>query len=92
MLRLMKPKFFAPVHGEYRMQKIHTKLAQLTGVPKENTFILENGDVLALTKDTCRLADHIESMGTFTLTDATSAIQLVIRKFANGGCSPKKGL
>lgn len=63
MLRLMKPKFFAPVHGEYRMQKIHTELAQLTGVPKENTFILENGDVLALTKDTARIADHIESMG-----------------------------
>lgn len=63
MLRLMKPKFFAPVHGEYRMQKIHTKLAQLTGVPKENSFILANGDVLALTKDTCRIADHIDSMG-----------------------------
>ncbi|KRM35518.1 ribonuclease J1 [Limosilactobacillus pontis] len=62
MLRLMKPKFFAPVHGEYRMQKIHTKLAQMTGVPKENCFILENGDVLALTKDSCRLADHIDSV------------------------------
>lgn len=62
MLRLMKPKFFAPVHGEYRMQKIHTKLAQMTGVPKDNCFILENGDVLALTKDSCRLADHIDSV------------------------------
>ena len=63
MLRLMKPKFFAPVHGEYRMQKIHAKLAQLTGVPKDHCFILQNGDVLALTKDSCRVADHIESMG-----------------------------
>ena len=63
MLRLMKPKYFAPVHGEYRMQKIHTELAQLTGVPKQNTFILENGDVLALTNDSARIADHIESMG-----------------------------
>ena len=63
MLRLMKPKYIAPVHGEYRMQKIHTELAQLTGVPKQNTFILENGDVLALTKDSARIADHIESMG-----------------------------
>lgn len=62
MLRLMKPKFFAPVHGEYRMQKIHTKLAEMTGVPKKNTFILANGDVLALTKDSCRLADHIDSV------------------------------
>ena len=62
MLRLMKPKFFAPVHGEYRMQKIHTKLAEMTGVPKENSFVLANGDVLALTKDSCRVADHIDSV------------------------------
>ncbi|MDO4903608.1 MAG: ribonuclease J [Limosilactobacillus sp.] len=62
MLRLMKPKFFAPVHGEYRMQKIHTKLAELTGVPRENSFVLSNGDVLALTKDSCRVADHIDSV------------------------------
>ena len=61
MLRLMKPKFFAPVHGEYRMQKIHTKLAEMTGVPQKNSFILANGDVLALTKDSARIADHIDS-------------------------------
>lgn len=41
MLRLIKPKFFMPVHGEYRMQKIHTELAMLCGVPEENCFILE---------------------------------------------------
>lgn len=61
MLRLMKPKFFAPVHGEYRMQKIHSKLAEMTGVPLSNSFILANGDVLALTKDTARVADHIDA-------------------------------
>ncbi|KIS03334.1 Zn-dependent hydrolase, RNA-metabolising [Paucilactobacillus wasatchensis] len=61
MLRLMKPKYFAPVHGEYRMQKIHTHLAELTGVPLENSFILANGDVLALTKDSARVADHVEA-------------------------------
>lgn len=44
------------------MQKIHTKLAEMTGVPRENSFILANGDVLALTKDSCRLADHIDSV------------------------------
>lgn len=61
MLRLMKPKFFMPVHGEYRMQKVHAGLAVDTGVPKENIFIMENGDVLALTKDTARRAGHFNA-------------------------------
>lgn len=61
MLRLMKPKFFMPVHGEFRMLKIHTKLAQATGVPKENCFIMENGDMLALTQDSARLAGHFNA-------------------------------
>lgn len=61
MLRLMKPKYFVPVHGEYRMLKIHTGLAQQVGVPKDNCFILNNGDVLALTEDTARQAGHFEA-------------------------------
>lgn len=61
MLRLIKPKYFMPVHGECRMQKIHASLAVDTGVPKDNIFIMENGDVLALTKDSARLAGHFNA-------------------------------
>lgn len=61
MLSLMKPKFFMPVHGEYRMLKIHTGLAQDVGVLKENCFILENGEVLALTEETARLAGNFQA-------------------------------
>ncbi|MBU5889338.1 ribonuclease J, partial [Vibrio cholerae O1] len=45
MLRLIKPKYFMPVHGEYRMQKVHAGLAVDTGVEKDNIFIMSNGDV-----------------------------------------------
>ena len=51
MIRLFKPEYFAPYHGEYRMLKTHCDLAISCDVPKDNTFILGNGDVLNLTKE-----------------------------------------
>lgn len=61
MIRLMKPKFFVPIHGEYRMLKIHTKLAADCGIPEENSFIMENGDVLALEENKAEIAGKIPS-------------------------------
>ena len=51
MIRLFNPEYFAPYHGEYRMLKSHCDLAVDCDIPRENTFILENGDVLKVTKN-----------------------------------------
>lgn len=51
MHNLLRPKFFMPVHGEYRMLVKHAKLAQELGMPKENMVIAENGSVVELTPD-----------------------------------------
>ena len=61
MLQLMTPKYFFPVHGEYRMLKAHARTATEVGIPKENTFILSNGDVLLLNKGEIRLGGRVHS-------------------------------
>jgi ribonuclease J len=48
MLKLFKPNFFMPMHGEYRMLKLHTEIAESLGIPKDHSFICRNGDVLIL--------------------------------------------
>lgn len=50
MLKLFKPTYFMPVHGEYRMLRLHGEIAQSLGMPKENIFVLGNGDSLILRK------------------------------------------
>ena len=51
MLGLVKPRFFVPVHGEYRHLVAHAAIARSAGVAASNTFVLEDGDVLELTED-----------------------------------------
>ncbi len=48
MLRIIKPKYFMPMHGEFRMLKQHANIAKLCDIPEENTFICSNGDVILL--------------------------------------------
>ncbi|MGE5633278.1 MAG: ribonuclease J [Caulobacteraceae bacterium] len=56
---LVKPKFFVPVHGEYRHLTQHAQLAAKLGVSKENIFIADNGSVLEFTKDSGRMAGTV---------------------------------
>ncbi len=48
MFRITKPKYFMPMHGEYRMLKAHGEIAKLCGVDENNIFICSNGDVVEL--------------------------------------------
>jgi ribonuclease J len=51
MLNLVRPKYFMPVHGEYRHLVYHSLLAKKLAIPKENIFILKNGEVLEIAHD-----------------------------------------
>jgi ribonuclease J len=59
MLNLVRPKFFIPVHGEYRHLIHHAQLAMEVGIPSENIFIAENGRVLEFTKDSGKTAGRV---------------------------------
>ncbi|MDR3612478.1 MAG: ribonuclease J [Candidatus Obscuribacterales bacterium] len=61
MINLCQPKFFMPIHGEYRMLVSHCELATQCGIPEENTFVLENGDVLEVTADSARKEGHVKA-------------------------------
>ncbi|MDD3839946.1 MAG: ribonuclease J [Clostridia bacterium] len=61
MHALVKPKYFMPVHGEYRHLKQHANLAQELGMPKENIFIPSIGDVLEINKKGAKIAGRVSS-------------------------------
>ncbi len=59
LISLINPRFFVPIHGEYRHLVYHSKLAQEVGIETNNIFILENGDVLTVTSDTAYVSKNI---------------------------------
>lgn len=61
MLNIVRPKYFMPIHGEYRHLAFHAQLAEKVGIPKENIFILENGDILEITKEGARKNGKVNS-------------------------------
>jgi len=61
LLNVVKPKFFVPIHGEYRHLSLHAKLAHSIGIPEENTFVLEDGDILEISPDAGRITGKVAS-------------------------------
>jgi len=58
---LVKPRFFMPVHGEYRHLKQHANLASKMGMPSENIFVMEIGKVLELSSDSAKINGNVSS-------------------------------
>ena len=65
MIRLIKPKYMLPFHGEYRMLKNHADISTMCGVNKNNTFILDNGDTLILDNHTITQGEKIKQEDIF---------------------------
>lgn len=61
MIRIIKPKYFMPMHGEYRMLKKHTEIGIMCGVKPENTFICANGDVIELLNGNVKKGESIQA-------------------------------
>ena len=64
MLNFMKPKFFIPIQGEYRLLDRHAELAEEVGIPKENIFLVNKGDVLTYKNGKFHVGEHIDVSNT----------------------------
>jgi ribonuclease J len=59
LLSLVRPKFFVPIHGEYRHLSLHARLAKSLGMPETNIFVMENGTILELDREKGRIAGKL---------------------------------
>ncbi len=62
MLEMVKPKFFIPIHGEYRHLIHHAELACETGVKREDIMVAQNGDVIEMTKDDMQVVEEVTEL------------------------------
>lgn len=78
MMQLTKPRFFIPVHGEYRHLFMHGQLAREMGIPEENIFRAECGDVIELTARRGRITGSVQAGG--VMVDGIGDIDDVVLK------------
>ncbi len=79
LLSLVKPKYFMPIHGEYRHLTLHARLAQSVGIPKENTFVVEDGQVLEIAEDGARMNGKVSSSNVYVDGLSIGDIGVVLR-------------
>lgn len=70
MLSLVRPKFFVPMHGEYRHLVLHSRLGRAVGIPEENILVVESGQVIEVLPDAMRLGEQVS--GGYVLVDGLS--------------------
>ncbi len=89
MLGLLKPKYFVPIHGEYRMLHAHAELAEAVGVEHDNIFVLEDGDVLEVEDGRAAVVESVPAGHVYVdglrLWDARSAVLRDRTKLARDG-------
>lgn len=89
MLRLINPKYFAPFHGEYRMLKKHADIGVMCGIPKENNFVLSNGEVLSMYKGKIKRDGFIQADDVYVdgnrIGDVSNAVIKDRKLMANDG-------
>ena len=78
MLHIVKPKYFIPVHGEFRHLMTHARLALDMGVPEENIFLLENGSAVSFTRKAAARAGEVPA-GAVMVDGSASIEDAVIR-------------
>ncbi|MBL7165618.1 MAG: ribonuclease J [Dehalococcoidales bacterium] len=65
MLNLVRPKYFVPIHGEYRHLSLHAKLAESIGIPRESIFLMDDGDVLEIGPQMAKVTGKITSSNVY---------------------------
>lgn len=89
VLAMVKPAYFAPIHGEAMHLRAHSKLAQILGIPQDHIFILENGDTLLMNNHKVRQGNQIDTGVFFVdgmrISDADSFVLRDRQKLSNDG-------
>jgi len=78
LLTLVKPKFFIPVHGEYRHLSLHAKLAESLGIAKDNIFVLQDGEMLELGRDKGAIVDKTPLKDIYVVGSKTYALDSAV--------------